>query len=481
LSFIASPFPTRATYDAWLALPPDEAAAALEAAEREQAAAASSAATTAVLPGSFAWVSKDPRTGQLVPYDERSSRHLEIASRHLEEEATLLVNAEDAGFIVIITFDHEGGRHVQRSANGTGERPVRRTVDGTTVHFDGVSHSVPPDWTCRFRRVAWVHLDPVSGVVAPYSKENADNAERALRTRVTACGVHINLPNGTTLNAVLSIKLDGGEHSQSTFGGFREVRRLELPDGADSSEVDVYRLPPDDSIDSERYRFSRTENHTHTHSVPLSLGCYMEEEALPLTTFASLRDLEAGLSQISYPKEHLSGLARRLKTGPWVTACRALSDAFNSSDLTSNRPLTDHLRAIMRKWMDDGLMTTEHPHVIQPTDRLLDDLEGANARGYLVVTRTARSFGSNPLKIAAAAAYLLLNPDCIADPEPDPPAVHPEVAFNALRAAALADFPPQPPLPPSDAETAAAELPVATLGVAGAELAIPEVVMGDEA
>ena len=278
LSFIASPFPTRATYDAWLALPPDEAAAALEAAEREQAAAASSAATTAVLPGSFAWVSKDPRTGQLVPYDERSSRHLEIASRHLEEEATLLVNAEDAGFIVIITFDHEGGRHVQRSANGTGERPVRRTVDGTTVHFDGVSHSVPPDWTCRFRRVAWVHLDPVSGVVAPYSKENADNAERALRTRVTACGVHINLPNGTTLNAVLSIKLDGGEHSQSTFGGFREVRRLELPDGADSSEVDVYRLPPDDSIDSERYRFSRTENHTHTHSVPLSLGCYMEEE-----------------------------------------------------------------------------------------------------------------------------------------------------------------------------------------------------------
>jgi hypothetical protein len=36
LYFIASPFPTRAAYDAWLVLLPDEAATALEATELEE-------------------------------------------------------------------------------------------------------------------------------------------------------------------------------------------------------------------------------------------------------------------------------------------------------------------------------------------------------------------------------------------------------------------------------------------------------------
>ena len=373
---------------------------------------------------SFTWVSKDPRTGSIVPYDERSARHLEAASRAQQTEATLLVDSDDAGFIVTVTFDLEAGLHVQRSANGTGERPVRRAAGGaTTVDFDGISHELQPEWASSFQRVAWVHLDPVTGVVAPYSKENAELCEKTLRQRTTAVRIDIHLPNGNTIGANVSVNAETGSHSQSTGAGVREVRRLELPKHGSAAEVAVYRLPADDSIDSERYRFSRTENHTHTQSIPIALGCFMEEEALPLATFASLADLERGLQQMRYPQEHMVGLARRLKNGPFVDACRLLSAAYTTSEVTSFKPLSVHLDAITKKWADDGYLAspeTEAEHMrppVQPTDGLLDDLQGAKDRDFLIKQANSRAFGSNGLKVAAAAAYLLINPDVTSDEE----------------------------------------------------------------
>jgi hypothetical protein len=166
----------------------------------------------------------------------------------------------------------------------------------------------------------------------------------------------------------------------------------------------------------ERYRFSVTESHTHTQSIPVTLGCYMEEEALPLATFASLADLERGLQQMSYPREHLVGLARRLKNGPFVDACRLLSTAYTTSEATCYQPLSVHLGAITRKWAEDGYLASpegerEYMRTVQPTDGLIDDLQGAKDRGFLITSATSRSFGSNGLKVATAAAYLLMNPD----------------------------------------------------------------------
>ena len=68
----------------------------------------------------FTWVSRDPRTGDIVPYDEFSSRQLEIGFRSEQTETTLLIPTNDTGFVVIVTFDFDDGKHVQRSANDTG-------------------------------------------------------------------------------------------------------------------------------------------------------------------------------------------------------------------------------------------------------------------------------------------------------------------------------------------------------------------------
>ena len=93
-------------------------------------------------------------------------------------DVTLLVDVEEAGFIANVQLDLVGGEDVQRSANSTGERSVCSAESGaTTITFEGVTHDLQEDWACSFQRVAWVHLDPVTGAVLPYTKENAALAE----------------------------------------------------------------------------------------------------------------------------------------------------------------------------------------------------------------------------------------------------------------------------------------------------------------
>jgi hypothetical protein len=127
---------------------------------------------------SFFWVSFDPESKKNIPYDSRSSRHLEAALRDKMTDVTLLLDVEEAGFIANVQLDLVGGEDVQRSANSTGERSVCRAESGaTTITFEGVTHDLQEDWACSFQRVAWVHLDPVTGAVLPYTKENAALAE----------------------------------------------------------------------------------------------------------------------------------------------------------------------------------------------------------------------------------------------------------------------------------------------------------------
>lgn len=51
----------------------------------------------------------------------------------------------------------------------------------------------------HFNTVAWVHLDPVSGLISPYSGENAELIERAFRESAQSIRVGIILPNGKVL------------------------------------------------------------------------------------------------------------------------------------------------------------------------------------------------------------------------------------------------------------------------------------------
>ena len=356
---------------------------------------------------SFFWVSFDPQSKKPIPYDARSSRHLEAALRDKMTDVTLLLDVEEAGFIVNVQLDLVGGEHVQRSANGTGERPVRRAQSGaTTITFEGVTHDLQEDWACSFQRVAWVHLDPLTGAVLPYTKENAALAEEALRQKISSCPIKIQLDESKTITACIRIDANM-QHTQTTMTGFREVRRLELPSGAFEASIDVYRLPKDETIDSERYRFTATTNthKTHTATINVSLGCYFEEEALPLTMFASLADLDRGLKQLGYPEEDKLGLARLLKNGPFMDACRLLSVAYTSGP-TTFVPLSTLLMKVVHKWNEDGYMIQ-----MQPSESLLDDLENAQAQ-FLVSSANWRGFGSNGLKVAAAAAFLLVNPEC---------------------------------------------------------------------
>ena len=204
-------------------------------------------------------------------------------------DVTLLVDVEEAGLIIVnIQLDLVGGQHVQRSANGTGERSVRRAESGaTTIIFEGITHDLQEDWACSFQRVTWVHLDPVTGVAFPYSKENAALAEAALRQKISYCPIKIQLSESKTIAASIRIDFNMQHHSQTTLSGFREVRRVELPIGASEASIDVYRLPQDETIDSQRYRFSAGTNahRTHTATINVSLGCWLDARSgVPATS-----------------------------------------------------------------------------------------------------------------------------------------------------------------------------------------------------
>ena len=300
---------------------------------------------------SFFWVSFDPESKKPIPYDSRSCRHLEAALRDKMTDVTLLLDVGESGFIANVQLDLVGGEHVQRSANGTGERSVRRAESGaTTITFEGITYDLQEDWACSFQRVAWVHLDPVTGAVLPYTKKNAALAEEALRQKISCCPVQIQLNESKTITAC--IKIDSNmQHTQTTMTGFREVRRVELPSGAFEANIDVYRLPKDKTIDSEMYRFTATTttHKTHTATINVSLDCYFEEEALPLVMFASLADLDRGLKQLGYPEKDMLGLARLLKNGPFVDACRLLSAAYTSGS-TTFVPLSTLLMNVVKKW-----------------------------------------------------------------------------------------------------------------------------------
>jgi hypothetical protein len=210
----------------------------------------------------FAWCSLDPVTFELVPYPAKQAQHLEAAFTRDNPSATILVPANEVGLVSTVYFSSDG-HHVQRTTTGTGERKVCRVSWGNKAEFTGEEPcDVPESAFTRFGRVAWISVEPVQGILQPYSAENAHILEEALRVGEKSKRVTV-----TTLSGELSVLVtfsEDGRHNQSTMGGTRSVLRVAV---ASASDVHIprYRRPEDDGIDSLRYRLHEREGHEDYH------------------------------------------------------------------------------------------------------------------------------------------------------------------------------------------------------------------------
>lgn len=70
----------------------------------------------------FIWVSMDPVTNEITPYDSINSRYLELTYQ-TSESVNLLINQIE---LIVTVYFNENGCHVQKTLNGGGERMVRR-------------------------------------------------------------------------------------------------------------------------------------------------------------------------------------------------------------------------------------------------------------------------------------------------------------------------------------------------------------------
>jgi hypothetical protein len=135
-----------------------------------------------------------------------------------------------------------------------------------------------------------------------------------------------------------------------------------------------------------------------------------------LKAFARVADISRGLQQIGIEERVLRGLAKRLKNEAYLEAARVLAAAYADEQVHEAKPLPHHLRTIVERWMETGCIVGNGSYASdQPTDMLLDDLQACRAEGLLEANSRTRSFGSNPTRVAAAAAYLLVNPDVAGD------------------------------------------------------------------
>ena len=145
-------------------------------------------------------------------------------------------------------------------------------------------------------------------------------------------------------------------------------------------------------------------------TVPTSLGCYFETATLPVAAFARVADISRGLEQVGIEERVLRGLAKRLKTEAYLEAARVLAAAYADEQVHQAKPLHVHLRSIVEKWTESGCIAVSGFQE-QPTNMLLDDLPAVLREGLLEGNPRTRSYCSNSTRVAAAAAYLLVNPD----------------------------------------------------------------------
>ena len=120
------------------------------------------------------------------------------------------------------------------------------------------------------------------------------------------------------------------------------------------------------------------------------------------------------LTQMHYSETALRSTARQLKLGPYVAACQSLSASYAAAESrTGSVPLSEHLGRIIARWTADGYVPapSERGRDYKPGEQLLNAPQALYDAGHLYSESRSRSYGQNLSLVAAAAAYLLMNPD----------------------------------------------------------------------
>ena len=77
-----------------------------------------------------------------------------------------------------------------------------------------------------FKKTCWVSVDPVTGVLQPYSAENAFQIEERFHLHQRAAQVSVTLPSGAALHVTIRFDYETGRHTQTTGRGLRSVSRI---------------------------------------------------------------------------------------------------------------------------------------------------------------------------------------------------------------------------------------------------------------
>lgn len=354
----------------------------------------------------FTWVSEEPTTKELIPYDDVNSRTLQYAFNHKIAQINLLIlQNNSSSFVYTVVFNYENNAHKQISGNGLGERrvfgcsgPLPHVID-----IDDNSVSLDSKWSTSFWRVAWIHLDPVTGEIGFYSSENAYLLEKGYREKKLSEVVSVKLSNGSELLVTVKFSSHSDIHTQTTGPGFRELRRVCLKGSSDETKLNIYQWPIDGSIDSGRYRFSETENLFLTKTIHCN-EFFMEEEALPLTYFGRLNDISFALQQISFNSEHLQKIAANLKTQPYIDAVNCISQTYS---ISPNIAIFEIMHKIERVWLEQGYLKLNEHHIYELQDTLLDNLQDLYNEDILKREFSSRMALCNS-RLATAAVFFLL-------------------------------------------------------------------------
>lgn len=315
----------------------------------------------------FIWVSKDPTTDEILPYDSINSRFLELTYK-TKEYVNLLINSND---LIVSVYFSKNGEHVQKSINGGGERMVRRASDDNKVEFNNTIYDVDLSWGVQFYRAAWIHLDPVTGEYGYYSTENSTLLEQALREKKTTQQITIKLPNfNVDANVGLYNSNNDGIYKQNTNVGLRQVKRIVLKNNDDVQNVDIYITPNNGTIDGGRYRFTSDNNILNkTIEIKYNDELFMNEEALPTHLFAKLNELDLFVKQLGFDNDDLNIIAKQLKTDPYLLAVKCLTECYDN-----DTSIDDIFKQIINVWYAHGYLIKKNDNdMCVLTNNLIDD------------------------------------------------------------------------------------------------------------
>lgn len=355
----------------------------------------------------FIWVSMDPVTNEITPYDSINSRYLELTYQ-TSESVNLLINQIE---LIVTVYFNENGCHVQKTLNGGGERMVRRANSENKVNFNDIIYDMNPHWAVDFYRAAWIHLDPVTGEYGFYSKENSFLLEHALREKKTKQNISITLPH-TTINAFVNLDnpINNDIYTQHTDVGLRQIKRVVLKNNSDTQYINIYITPNDGTIDGNRYRFTSENNIFHiTNEIIYNDDNFMKEETLPSNLFAKLNDLELMIKQLGFNNDDLLIIAKQLKNEPYRLATKCIIECYNNQLY-----IHDIMTIVINLWVEYNYLTKNEHGVCNLNESLfenLNELYENNIFRIIDTTEFTRMSLSNynAKKAIASVLYLLSN------------------------------------------------------------------------